>query len=330
MAEAAEGTAGGDADEVLLRAMIDRLSNWGRWGPDDQRGTLNHIGPQEVLAARECIRTGEVVSMTLPYDSAGPQIGGIGRNNPQLFPLATGTDYLAGRQDPLPGSWGPARGMGYADDYLVTPTQVGTQWDSLAHVFFDGHMYNGRSAAEVDSHGARHNGIENYHGRLVTRGVLLDIPRLLGVDHLAEGTPITVEHLEAACARQRVEVRTGDALVVRSGFLEHRRKDWGDYGRGGDAPGLSLHTLPWLHEREVAAVATDTWGVEVRPNEIGFFQPFHIVGLTHMGLAIGEIFDLEAIARACARDGHSDFFFCADPLPLTGGIGSPVSALAVR
>lgn len=118
--------------------------------------------------------------------------------------------------------------------------------------------------------------------------------------------------------------------MVRTGFLEHRRHNWGDFGRGGDAPGLSLHTLPWLQEREVAAVATDTWGVEVRPNEIAFFQPFHIVGLTHMGLAIGEIFDLEGIANASAADGFYDFFFSADPLPLTGGIGSPVSALAIR
>jgi kynurenine formamidase len=320
----------GNADEDLIRSLIARLSNWGRWGADDQCGTLNHIGPEQILAAKDCIRSGSVVSMTLPYDSAGPQVGGIGRNNPQLFMLASGTDYLAGRQDPLPGAWGAARGMGYADDYLVMPTQVGTQWDSLAHVFFDGKMYNGRSASEVGTQGAAHNGIENYHAKLVTRGVLLDIPRLLDVDCLEPGTAITIEHLDAACERQGVQVGTGDALVVRTGFLEHRRRDWGDFGRGGDAPGLSLHTLPWLHEHEVAAVATDTWGVEVRPNEVGFFQPFHIVGLTHMGLAIGEIFDLEAIADASAADGQYDFFFSADPLPLTGGIGSPVSALAIR
>ena len=316
-------------DEEILRGYIDRLSNWGRWGDDDEAGTLNHIGPEQVVAAGRLVTTGEVVSMTLPYDSDGPQVGGAGRNNPQLFPLATGTDYLAGGQDPLPGGWGPARGMGYADDYLVMPTQVGTQWDALAHIFWEGKMYNGRSAAEVGSRGARRNGIENYHARIVTRGVLLDIPRLLGVDHLEPGQAVTTEHIEAACAAQDVRVGQGDAVLVRTGFLESRRGAWGDFARGGDSPGLSLHTLPWLHERNVAAVASDTWGLEVRPNEIGYFQPFHIVGLVHMGLAVGEIFDLAAIAAVCARHGRSEFLFVADPLPLTGGAGSPVSAVAV-
>jgi kynurenine formamidase len=318
------------ADEKVLRGLIAELSNWGRWGESDEIGTLNYIGPPQILAAAKLVVTGEVVSMTLPYDAAGPQIGGIGRNNPQVFPLATGSDYLAGRQDPLPGAWGPARGMGYADDYLVMPTQAGTQWDSLAHIFWEGKMYNGRSAAESDSRGARRNGIERYHGRLVTRGVLIDVPRLLGVSYLAPGQAVTAAHLDAACASQGVTVGRGDALIVRTGFLESRRHDWGDFGRGGDSPGMSIDTLRWLHEREVAAIATDTWGVEVRPNEIGYFQPFHIIGLAHMGLAVGEIFDLRVISTACARDGRYEFMFVADPLPLTGAVGSPVSALAIR
>lgn len=317
-------------DEAILRGHIKKLSNWGRWGAEDEIGTLNYIGREQIIAASRLVRTGEVVSMTLAYDANGPQIGGIGRNNPQVLPLATGADYLAGALDPLPGDWGPARGMGYADDYLVMPTQCGTQWDALAHIFWEGKMYNGRSAADSTSRGAQHNGIEKYHGKITTRGVLIDMPRLLGVEYMEPGQPVTAEHLDAACAEQNVHVGRGDALLIRTGFLESRRGDWGDFGRGGDSPGLSLHALPWLHDRQVAAIATDTWGMEVRPNEIDFFQPVHIVGLVHMGLAIGEIFDLEAIASACAHDGRYDFLFVADPLPITGAVGSPVSALAVR
>jgi kynurenine formamidase len=209
------------------------------------------------------------------------------------------------------------------------PNQAGTQWDALAHVFYEGKMYNGRDAAEVDSHGARHNGIQHYTGRIVMRGVLLDIARLHAVDALEPGYAISAEDLDAAAGAQAVQIRTGDAVLVRTGLLGARRGAWGDFA-GGDAPGLSLYTVPWLAEHEVAAIATDTWGVEVRPNEIDQFQPLHIVALVHMGLAMGEIFDLDALSADCAADGVWEFFFVASPLPLTGAVGSPVSALAIR
>lgn len=212
---------------------------------------------------------------------------------------------------------------------MVLPNQAGTQWDALSHVFYEGRMYNGRSAAEVDSHGARHNGIQNYTGRIAMRGVLLDVARHRGVDALAPGEAIGAEELDAVAAAQGVAVRSGDAVLVRTGFLGARRDEWGDYA-GGAAPGLSLYTVPWLYEHEIAAIATDTWGAEVRPNEIDQFQPLHIVALTYMGMAFGEIFDLDALAADCAVDGVYEFFFVASPLPLTGAVGSPVSALAIK
>jgi kynurenine formamidase len=242
---------------------------------------------------------------------------------------ATGTDYLSGAQDPLPGTWGEAKGFGYADDVVVMPNQAGTQWDALAHIFWDGKMWNGHDPAVVGAKGAARCGIERWQSDFIMRGVLLDVARHKGVDALAPGYAITVEDLDGTAAAEGVDIRRGDAVIVRTGLTEIRRDAWGDYS-GGDSPGLSLHTAPWLHAHEVAAIATDTWGIEVRPNEVDLFQPLHVVALVHMGLAFGEIFDLAAISRDCADDGVYEFLFAAPPLPITGAVGSPLNGLAVK
>lgn len=316
-----------DGDDVI-KDYISRFSNWGRWGADDQRGALNHVGPEQVRAAAGLVRQGKVVSMTLPFDLLGPQVGGF-RANPLNMMTATGTDYLAGAQDPLPANWGAAKGFGFSDDVIVMPNQSGSQWDGLAHIFWRGQMYNGHDAAGVTAKGAATCGIEVFHEDFVMRGVLLDVARHKGVEVLEPGYAITVEDLEQTAAKQGVEVRTGDCIIIRTGMTETRRANWGDYS-GGPAPGLSLHTAPWLHEKSVAALATDTWGCEVRPNEIDLFQPLHVVALVHMGIPFGEIWDLEAIGKDCAEDGVYEFLLSAAALPITGAAGSPLNALAVK
>jgi len=311
----------------LLQKYIDACSNWGRWGGDDQLGTLNHIGPTQLRAAAALVKHGISVNVSLPYDQRGPQTGSL-RANPRNIMTATGADHLAGAQEILPAGFGPAKGYGRSDDILIVPNQAGTQWDSLSHIFWKGKMYGGHSAGLVSSAGAARNGIENYAGKLVMRGVFLDVARHLGVDALEPGHAISVEELEATAAAQGVEIRTGDCLLIRTGFLEARRQAWGDYA-GGASPGISLHTAPWIHEKEIAAVASDTWGVEVRPNEVDCFQPFHVVALVHMGLAIGEIFDFAELSETCARLDTYEFLFAAPALPITGASGSPVAGVAV-
>lgn len=310
----------------LLADYIAQCSNWGRWGADDELGTLNFVGAEEVQAAATMVRKGEVISVSLPYDQNGCQDGGF-RQNPQLLVKVSGSDYAVGAQDETP--WGPGKGFGFSDDVVILPTQAGTQWDSLSHIFYQGRMYNDRPAALSTSSGSARNGIQAGTARYVMRGVLLDVARWAEVDSLKPGHAISSDDLEAVASAQGVEIRRGDALLIRTGFLESRRGAWGDYA-GGSAPGLSLHTTPWLHAKEVAAVATDTWGVEVRPNEIAQVQPFHTVALVHMGLAMGEIFDLEALGSSCAADGQYEFQFVAPPLPLTGASGSPLSGVAIK
>ena len=316
-----------EGDDVI-RDYIERFSNWGRWGADDQIGALNHVGPEQITAAARLVRQGKVISMGLPLDLNGPQSGGF-RANPLNMMTATGTDYLAGKQDPLPGGFGPSKGFGFSDDVLVAPNQSGSQWDGLAHIFWKGKMYNGFDAGNVSAKGAATCGIEVMKSNFVMRGVLLDVARFRGVDCLEPGYAISAEELDATAEAQGVEIRSGDAVVVRTGMIETRRGAWGDYN-GGSAPGLSLHTAPWLYEHDIAAIATDTWGCEVRPNEVELFQPLHIVALVHMGIPFGEIWDLQALGEDCAADGVHEFLLSAVPLLVTGAAGSPLNAVAIK
>lgn len=302
-----------------------RLRNWGRWGAEDQIGTLNFITPAKIIEGAALVRQGTIISCTLPYDAKGPQTGTGRRFNPMLRMLATGTDVVAST---APNPYG----LGFSDDMIMMPLQAGTQWDGFGHCFADGKMYNGHDMRLVTSAGAQINGIEQVADKVATRGVLLDLPRAQGVDWLEPGTPVRIADLEACLAAENVSVGSGDALLVRTGHMAmcRARGSWDGYA-GGDSPGLSIETAAWLHDREIAAVATDTWGMEVRPNEApDCYQPVHRILIPNMGLLVGEIFDLDALAASCAADGRYEFFFVAPPLPFTGAVGSPLNAYAIK
>lgn len=308
-----------------VREAGRRLRNWGRWGDADERGTLNYITAAEVLNAASLVRRGQVFSLAIPFDAKGPQINQPRRFNPIHRMMITGPDCTTGAIK-FPG------GVGFSDDMVIMPLQCATQWDALSHCFEDGRMYNGYDANEVSSRGAKRNSIDKIARGVVARGVLLDVPRLKGANWLEPGYAITAEDLNAAAAAQHVEVRRGDALLVRTGHMTlcRERGEWGDYA-GGNAPGLSFYSADWLHAHEIAAIATDTWGMEVRPNEIpDTFQPLHQVCIPNIGLTIGEIFFLDELAEDCARDGVYEFCFVAPPLPITGAVGSPINPLAIK
>ena len=309
----------------IIRETGKRCRNWGRWGPDDERGTLNYITPEAIVEAARLVRRGAVFSLAIPFDAKGPQIDQPRRFNPIHRMMITGPDCTTGAIR-FPG------GIGFSDDMVIMPLQCATQWDALSHCFEDGRMYNGYDANEVSSRGAKRNGIDKVASGVAARGVLLDMPRAKGVKWLEPGYAISADDLDAAVAAQRVTIRSGDALLVRTGHktLCKDRGGWGSYA-GGDAPGLSFHTADWIYQHQIAAVASDTWGMEVRPNEIAdSFQPLHQVCIPNMGLTIGEIFFLDDLAEDCARDGVYEFFFVAPPLPITGAVGSPINPLAIK
>jgi kynurenine formamidase len=306
-----------------VEEAFNALSNWGRWGKDDQIGTLNHVTPEAILAASKLIRRGKVFALGMPLAASGPQRGLFGKRwNPIHTMLATGTDALAGRQ----------KGLLYADDALNMPIQAATHWDSLGHIFYHDKMYNGHHASCVDCNGLGKLGIEHAKDKLVGRGVLLDIARWKGVAALDDGSGISNADLDACAEAQKTEICQGDFVLVRTGQMEacNKRGEWGGYA-GGDAPGLKFESCYWLHENAVAGVCSDTWGVEVRPNETkDVNQPWHWVVIPAMGLYMGEMFDLKQLAEDCARDKVYEFFFCGAPLNIPGATGSPINPQAIK
>lgn len=314
-----------------VRQLCERYSNWGRWGKDDERGTLNHVTPDDVVRASRLVKKGTPISLALPYDEHGPQNGMLGRFNPIHLMTRDGADALVGSsvRDFYGGVDRYFRGT---DDVVIMPLQCGTQWDALAHVVYEDKIYNGYPADLVSSKGALRNDVTNAANGMVGRGVLLDLPRALGVDWLEPGTAVGPEALDRACELGGVEVGRGDYVFVRTGAIAQVRATgtWGEYS-GGSAPGLGLAAVPWFADRSVAAIAADTWGMEVRPNETpDVFQPLHIIFIVHMGMWIGEIFDLELLADDCREDGRYEFLFCGPPLPFTQAVGSPLNPMAIK
>lgn len=313
------------AAEIARRAEAYR--NWGRWGEDDVLGTLNFIDDAARVRAAQLVSSGRVVSLAQSFDTDGPQKGWRRRTNPVHTMTDTGTDAERANQ-------GFPHGMGGADDVIAMPLQCSTQWDGLGHIFDHGVAWNGRRAGDVvTSDGDLVTGIEHAAGVIVGRGVLLDIGRHLEPDtgELADGYAITVADIESCIRAQGVDVGGGDIVLIRTGqYARTRREGWGDYA-GGAAPGLSLTTAGWLHRTEIAAIATDTWGFEVRPNEFDApaFQPLHQVVIPNMGLTIGEMWNLDELADACLERGSWEFLLSAPPLPITGAVGSPINPVAI-
>jgi kynurenine formamidase len=308
-----------------VRELARQYRNWGKWGADDELGTLNYITPDKIVAAAALVRRGKVFSLAIPFDQKGPQSGFAGRTNPLHFMLQDGGDIANGAQDFIPG-------LRYCDDAITMPLQCATQWDALAHIYFDGKMYNDRGPELVNSNGARANSIDKLKAKVVSRGVLLDMPRLKQKPWLESGEAIHPADLDAAAKREKVAIGRGDIVLIRTGQIAQVRADggWGQYA-GGSAPGLSLTVAEWLAKNEIAGYATDTWGTEVIPNETpDVFQPLHCVAIVNMGMLVGEIFDLEELAADCAGDGVYEFMFVAPPLPVTGAVGSPINPQAIK
>jgi kynurenine formamidase len=311
----------------ILRTLAMQVRNWGKWGPDDEIGTLNYITPDAIAAACRLATSGKVFALGIPLQREGPQSGTRQRFNPIHTMFRDGGD-----QPRTPDEIRTMQGYGGSDDWIVMPLQSVTQWDSLAHIFYEGKMWNGYDASLVTSSGAARNSIDKTTNKIVGRGVLLDVARYQGVRALEPGYAITVADLEATAAAVKVEVKRGDILLVRTGHMGRYldKHDWRHFDLD-DFPGVSAHAAPWLHAREIAAIASDNYAVEVRPSEIaGFRNPFHVLAIPNMGLTLGEIFFLEELAADCAADGRYAFLLVAPPLPVTRGVGTPINPYAIK
>ena len=301
-----------------FRDIGKQLSNWGRWGADDEIGTVNLITSDRSVAASRLVRRGAVFDLGIPFDASGPQPGG-GRINPVRLMSETGA------QQEFPGAFH------YADDFVFMPLQAASQWDGLAHVFYDDQLYNGFPASSVGPHGAQHCSIDKLAKGIVGRGVLLDIARIRSVDWLEAGDVITPDDLEAAEARQGVAVGSGDILLFRTGWRTKFKTEGDAAEFMAGEPGLGLACCEWLHRREVAVVASDNWAIEVLPGEVDTeILPVHMVLIRDLGMTLGEILDLDDLADDCERDGVWEFLLTAPPIKFTAAVGSPINPLAIK
>ncbi|OBG74373.1 MULTISPECIES: cyclase family protein [unclassified Mycobacterium] len=323
-----------------FRRVAAEVRNWGRWGDDDELGTLNFITPEKIAQAAGLVRHGKVFPLGVDFGSSGPQGAFKFRHNPIHTMTVDGGDAHS-----LP-RFGPgwvdnpsAQDMGkyfqddlfrFNDDMIVMPLQCATQWDALSHVYYEDKLYNGFPADSVTSFGAKLCGIDKVDGKGITsRGVLLDVARHRGVDTFIElGNPITAGELDDVARAQGVTIGSGDIVLVRTGWWA-RFCETGDGGEPGS--GLDWLCASWFHDHDVAAVAADNLMVEDPVSGVqGTFMPMHMLCLRDMGLMLGEYWDLNALGADCAADGVYEFQLIAPPLRFTGAVGSPVNPIAIK
>jgi kynurenine formamidase len=309
-------------DEVL--AYFESLSNWGRWGEDDQRGTLNHITPETQKRAAAAVRHGISVSCAWEL-AAGP--GSLDRHTRSFrtaAELATTENAIPGQEQARWGSSGEHLCMTF---HGVLHTHV----DSLCHIFWDGKMYNGRPAELVSTGGgAAWCAVTSAASGMLTRGVVFDLPALRGVPWLEPGEPVFPEDLEAAEERQGVRVESGDAILLRTGAgrMRHETGTGSDDPTQGTRSGWHASCLPWFHDRQVAYIGCDTANDTMPSGYPGIYLPVHAVALTAMGLWLMDNCDLESCAATAGELQQWDFLLSVCPLPMSGVSGSPVNPIA--
>jgi kynurenine formamidase len=289
--------------------------NWGRWGTDDERGALNEMTAEVVLAAASVVRKGAVYSLGREL---GPAAGGAGRAA-QHFMTLDGGDYAAG----LAPDRTPV-GQAYADDTLIVPVHgAGTHIDALCHVWEGGEIFNGHSSSTIRSYGAARCGIENAPA-FTLRGVLLDVPASRGIDRLVRGDVIGRADLERCCEEQGIEILPGDAVLIRTGIV-----DVGDAADEAE-PGLDVDAASLLAELRVIVVGSDNTAIEpVRrnpgPKGMMASADVHLLLIHKAGIYLVELLDLESLAA----DRVFEFLFVMAPLRIRGGTGSPVNPIAI-
>jgi kynurenine formamidase len=303
--------------------LAARLCNWDRWDRNDGVGALNLITPAKRLEASAAVQSGEAFSLGFELQPNLPQPPRSGRMNPVHLMTELPSDFPADHDGPVS-----------ADDFLTMSVHAATHWDALSHFFHRGKMYGGISSDEVTTQGAARNDIVPVARRLLTRGVLADVARHRGVEVLPAGEGIGAAELRGVLDAQGVEVRPGDALLVRTGLLGATKRSgaWTEFAQCGpnlpDTPGVAVDALPLLHELGVCAIACDNWAVEQLTGGPPDF-PVHELALVYMGMILGEVFELDGLAEACAAAGRWEFLFAGQPLPLRGGVGGPVNPMAV-
>jgi kynurenine formamidase len=299
----------------LTKADIDRwmteLSNWGRWGKDDQMGAVNLITPAKRKQAAALVRSGISVSLSRTAETEkAPD------NNSPFSHVMTATGDA------------PANGSYALDTYSVSYHGWGhTHMDSLCHMFYRGKMFNGFSQQEIGKNGAAKLAVTNFKNGIFTRGILMDIPRLKGVPYLEPPQAIYPEDLDAWAKKAGIHVEPGDVVFVRTGRWA-RRAAKGPWDVAKNSAGLYASCAKWLHQHDAAMVGSDG-ASDVMPSGVeGVTQPIHQLVLIALGMPIFDNCDLEALSEMANREHRWEFLITASPLTVAGGTGSPLNPIA--
>ncbi len=300
------------ADE--FRQLFDGVSNWGRWGADDERGALNYLTPELIAAAVGHARDGRTVSLSRSLNTEREP------DNPE--PADHHMTLLGAREHP--------EGLAFAKDYIGVDyhNDSHSHLDALCHVSYDDLLYNGRPADSVSATGATVETVETLKDGLVGRGVLLDIPRARGVSWLEPGDSVLPGDLSESEDRQGVRVEEGDILLVRTGHAT-RLDELGPWDTASSKAGLHPSCAEFLAERRVAALGCDGNSDTAPSFTEGVGFPIHVLALTAMGVHLLDYLQLDELARACEQAGRWESLFVGAPLRIVGGTGSPLNPIAI-
>lgn len=288
-----------------------KTNAWGRWGDDDEKGSLNLIGPVQVQAATRLVQTGEVIRLTQLLSAKTPVPGH--RSGLQHFMNRDGGDYAAGARR--------TGGFQFAEDTVVMPLHIGTHIDALCHAWYDDKTYNGYLGNVIRSNGAQRLGMEKMPP-IVTRGVLLDLVRLKG-RVLADGEVVSADDLKAAVTQAKLSLGVGDAVLLRTGWLEAQKgKKEVDFNH---EPGIDLGAAQWLAQHDIAMLGADNFAIEVLPFAQNTIFPVHQCLIRDFGMPLLEGLMLDDLVAS----GRHTFMFVASALPIVGATGSPLSPVAI-
>lgn len=304
------------ASEARVAEIFEVTKAWGRWGDEDQRGALNLLTAERASRAAGLVRSGLVVS-------CGREVAVVPAADnpiPALHHMTLGGDVGARR-----------KGLQASADFVGVSFHgmANSHIDALCHVFVAGQMYNGFPASDVTSVGARRNSIEAAFDGIVGRGVLLDLPRLRGVEWLEPGDGVGPDELDAACAAQGVALEAGDIVLVSTG-RDARRGQHGPWDPNVvGLAGLDAECVPWLAERDPAALGSDGVSDILPANDHAWPMPLHMCMLAGMGVHLLDNLQLGRLTAACAAQQQWEFLFVVAPLQIRGGTGSPANPIAV-
>ncbi len=309
-------------------------NNWGKWGPDDEIGTLNYITPQTIVDAAKLVKQGKVIPCSYEAKFFGAPLWG-NRVGIERFMNWSGADVVTA----------PKPGLVYTDEIIKVESHSMTHMDPLGHLWYGDKLYNGFSALENVKHdqGMLKANANAYLAHSVSRGVLLDVAKYKGVDYLGDKYKITADELDAVAKAQGVEIKPGDAILIRTGFMKHwtkivreQGKRWGATTDGEPGPGCDF--TQWAQEKKIGLVGADNIAVEhiVPVDEECNAKykvpliPLHIAVLQMLGTPMQELLDLEALSEDCAKDGVYEFLYVYSPLNFWNAAGGLISPVAIK